>query len=127
MASSHSSMWLCLQLLVVADAHAEALADDLHPIAEEIEEHGQQRADVQHDVEIERLGVPAEQPGSEIQVRGAADRQKLGEALDDGQDDHLQDGHKQPGYGIREKLGKRRGARETGGRDHPRCRERRPL
>jgi hypothetical protein len=49
---------------------------------------------VQHDVEIQRLSLPSEQPGSEIEVRGAAYRQKFREALDDAQDNDLQDGHK---------------------------------
>ena len=82
------------------------LADNLHPIRKKVEEHGEQRADVQHDVEIQALGVPAEKPGGEIQVRSTGNGQKLGEALDNGQQNHLVDGHKQPGYGIGENLSK---------------------
>ena len=41
--------------------------------------------------------LPAEQPRGQVQMRGAADRQKFGEALDHRQDDHLQNGHKGSG------------------------------
>ena len=68
---------------VRAEAKAEALGEDLQPVAEEIDEDGEQRAQVQRDIEIESLHLPAEQPGGQVKVRGAADRQKFGEPLDD--------------------------------------------
>ena len=92
-ASSQSSIAVVLQLFVVPASHAETLRDDLHPVAEEIEQHGDQRPEVQHDIEIEPLCLPAEQPGGEVQMRGTADRQKFGKPLDDGQDDDLDQRH----------------------------------
>ena len=92
-ASSHSSARLCFSSAIAAVAHPEALGDDLHPVAKEIDQYGQQRAHVQRDVEGQRLGLPAEQPGSEIQVRRAADGQEFGKALDNGEQNDLVEGH----------------------------------
>jgi hypothetical protein len=38
----------------------------LQPVAQEIEQDGQQGADVQRDIEIERLGLPPQQLRSEV-------------------------------------------------------------
>ena len=81
------------EFLIAADAHAEALGDDLVPIAGEIEEDGEQGADVQGDIEIEAFELPAEEPGSEVEMGGAGNGQKFGQTLDDGQDNHLEERH----------------------------------
>ena len=47
-----------------------------------------------------RLRLPAQQPGREVEMRGAADRQELRETLDNAQDDHLRDGHKSSACGM---------------------------
>ena len=85
---------IVLQLFIAAETHTKTLRHNLHPIAEEIEHDGQQGADMQGDIEIERLGLPPQQPRSEVQVRGAADRQEFRKSLNDGQNYHLQERHK---------------------------------
>ena len=62
---------------------AEALGDHLDPIAEEVYDHRRHRSHVQGDVEAQALVVPAQEPGNERQVRRAADREELGQALND--------------------------------------------
>ncbi len=48
---------------------------------------------MQRDVEGEAGIFPAEQPGHQDQMRGAADRQKFGERLNDSENDDLVDRH----------------------------------
>jgi hypothetical protein len=48
---------------------------------------------VQRNVEGEPRILPAEEPGCEGQVRGAADGRELSERLDDGEDDDLVERH----------------------------------
>src|ERR1700729_1430385 len=76
------------------EAEAEAAQDELHPVVDEIEDDGDQGADVESDVKCharigERVPKPRGEPWHENQVRGAADGQKFGETLDDGQYDRL--------------------------------------
>ena len=46
---------IVLEFLIAPHAYAEALGDDLDPVAGEIDEDGEQGADVQGDIEIQRL------------------------------------------------------------------------
>ena len=62
---------------------AEALGDDLDPVAEEVYDHRQHGSHVQGDVEAQALVVPAEQPRNERQVRGTAYGEEFGQALND--------------------------------------------
>jgi len=79
-ARSHRSPVLPLQFFIVSPAHAKTLGDDLDPIAGKVDENGEEGADVEGDVEGEAFGLPAQQPGSEVEVGSAADGQELGEA-----------------------------------------------
>ena len=92
-ASSHSRARFCLSCGSLPDAQPETLADDLHPIAEKVDEDRGQRPGMQRDVEGESGVFPAEQPGRQDQVRGAADGRKFRERLDDGEDDDLVERH----------------------------------
>ena len=67
----------------------------LHELRAEKQDDGQERAQVTGDVECEpqRAGVPTEECTAENQVRGARDRQELGQTLDDPEDDRPQKGH----------------------------------
>ena len=95
---------ILLERRIVAKAQPEALRDDLHPIAEEEQEHRDQRAGVKCNVEGESAIVPAENPRNDDQVRAAADGQEFGESLDDAEDDRVQEGHRvrvaQVGNGV---------------------------
>ena len=78
------------------ECHAAATYDQ--HLAPKVPEHRDQRADVQRDVErlVERvvrreLG-PTEELGDEDQVAARRDREELGEALNDAEDDGVEDG-----------------------------------
>jgi len=90
---------ILLQFVVFGAADSEALGDDLHPVGGEVDEDGEEGADVEGDIEVECLGIPAEQPGGEVEVCRAADGQEFGESLDDGQDNDLRQWHKSSGCG----------------------------
>ncbi len=81
------------ELRIVAPVEPEALPDDLDPVAKEVNEHRDQRARVQRDVEREPGVLPSEEPRDQHQVRGAANGQEFGEGLHDGENDHLINGH----------------------------------
>ena len=78
-----------LEFVVSAGAQSEPLGYDLHPILKEINDHGQQRAEMEGDIEVERFNLPPEKPGSEVQMRAAADGQEFGKALDQRQNYNL--------------------------------------
>ena len=72
---------------------------DVRPhLVPEVGEHRDQRADVQRDVErlvqrvVRRELGPTEQLGDEDQVAARRDREELGEALNDAEDDGVEDG-----------------------------------
>src|SRR5262249_24888530 len=82
-----------LRDLAVSKAAAEPLHDP-HPVApKEAEQHesrGEVRADQEDDEEVAvRLDVPAEQVGDDHAVAEARDREQLGEALEQSEDDRL--------------------------------------
>ncbi len=82
---------------IAADLQPEALARELNPIAEEVHDHRRQRTEVQRDVEIEAVEfriIPTEQARNQGKVRGAADRQELGQTLNDRHNDDLIEGHR---------------------------------
>ena len=61
----------------------------------EVDEQGDQRAQVEHHAERQRGDervVPAEQERHDDQVPGRGDRQELGESLHDPHDERLEDG-----------------------------------
>ena len=68
-------------------------AREPHPLGAEVAEHGDERADVQRDVERESGLGPAEEPRREGEMRGARDREELGEALEEAEDEGLEEGH----------------------------------
>ncbi len=68
-------------------------AREAHPLRAEISEHRDQRAEVQRDVEGESGLGPAEEPRREREMRGAADRQELGEALENAEHQRLEESH----------------------------------
>ena len=88
-ASSHSRARFCLSCGSLPAFSPKPLADNLHPIAKEVDENRQQRAGVERDVEGESRIFPAEQPGRQRQVSRAADRRKFGKRLNDGEHDDL--------------------------------------
>ena len=59
----------------------------------EVDQHGEQAADVGGEVEDLPLVGPAEEARHQDEVRRRAHRQELGEPLHDGEDDGLQRGH----------------------------------
>jgi len=68
---------------------------EMHPILPEIDQHGQQCAQVDGDRVDQTMGkLPAQPPGDQHQVAGAGDRQEFGCALNDAQDNSLQDAQK---------------------------------
>jgi hypothetical protein len=67
----------------------ESSERQFHPVFKKIQENRDQRAGVQGHVEgLTPIGPP-KQPGKKYQVGRAADRKKLRQALDDGEDDCL--------------------------------------
>src|ERR1019366_1345000 len=83
---------------IAAFAHAQSHLDHLEPIAPEIEQHRHQRSRVQGNV-IGQAGVlPFEYPGNQPQMRCAGNRQKLRQALHDGEYDGLVEGHGTPNF-----------------------------
>ena len=83
----------------VADAslaHArQPRADVAHPVAREVDEQRHQRAEMQEDVEGEAadqpIGLPARDPGRQLEVRRRADRDELGQALEEPDERGLED------------------------------------
>ena len=65
-------------------------AQHLPEIAPEIQHHRQQRADMHRHVEQQPLILPAGDIGHQDQMRRGADREKFGNALDQGQDDQVE-------------------------------------
>ena len=82
-------------------ARQAALADGSEPglgqlehVPPEVREQRHERPHVQHDDErgaVDELVVPAQERREQDQVRRRADRQELGESLDDPDDDRLED------------------------------------
>ena len=68
---------------------AEPRANHREKLAPEIGDDGEQRADVNGDVEGEALVRPAEEMRHQHEVAGARNRQELGQALHDGENDRL--------------------------------------
>ena len=69
--------------------------DETEPVGPEVDEQREQRPDVEHDAERQRLDervVPAEQERDDDQVPGRGDRQELGESLHDPHDQRLDHG-----------------------------------
>ena len=64
-----------------------------HDIAPEIDEDGEQRAHMGHDVGEHALIRPVEQSGRQDEMAGRGNRQELGDALDQSEDEDLFDGH----------------------------------
>src|SRR5262249_1706551 len=89
-----------LGVSLIAHVSAASLYDDLNPVGQAIDHHREQGADVEEEVEIQRLRLPSQQPGGEVKVRGAADGQELCKPLDDSQDDDVRKGHKESACGI---------------------------
>ena len=81
---------IVLEFFIAIHEYAEALRDNLYPVAGKVEEHRQQCPHVQGDIEIQPFQLPPEKPRGQIQVGGTRYRQKLGQALDHRQDNHLQ-------------------------------------
>ena len=82
-------MAIALDLRIASGVNPKSLTDDLNPVAEEVNQNGGQGADVKRDIIAESRIGPAEQAGQNGQMRSAADGQKLGEALDDAQENHF--------------------------------------
>ena len=78
---------------IAPEIQSESLADDLDPIAKEVDDHRHQRARVQRDIERQAAVLPTEEPRDQDQMRGAANGQKFGERLHNRQNDHLVNGH----------------------------------
>ena len=87
----HASLLHRLHALRAHDL--ERGGDQLHPLVAEIDEHGDERAHVQRDIDRESRLRPAERPWRQREMRGARDRQKLGQSLQDAEDERLKDGH----------------------------------
>jgi hypothetical protein len=73
--------------------NGEERLGERHPFLPEEPHERDQRAEVQRDVEGEPGRGPSQDPRGEGEVRGAADRKKLGETLDDAEHDRLEDCH----------------------------------
>src|SRR5215467_7901239 len=73
--------------------NAEPIQDDLQPGSEEIGRHGNERPQMQRNIERQARILPAQQPRRHNQVRRAADRQKFSYALDDSEDYDLNEWH----------------------------------
>jgi hypothetical protein len=81
---------------VAALAHGgERAADELDQVLAEVEQHRQQRAQVQRDVEGDVVGgiPPAEQPVRKGQMGRRRDRKEFAQALDHAEDRRLQWSH----------------------------------
>ncbi len=76
-------------VMPAARQRAEPGARHREQLAAEVGDDGEQRADVHGDVEGEPLVLPAEQVRHQHEVARARDRQELGQALDDREDDGL--------------------------------------
>src|SRR5271155_5987036 len=73
---------------------AQAAERELNPFAEEIEQDGDQSAEVQRYVEGDAGILPVQQVWNQNQMRRAADGQKFGEALHDCENDCLPQRHR---------------------------------
>jgi len=73
----------------------ERAVQEFEPVASEVGEHGDERAEVQRDVERQVVGgiAPARDPVGQREVRGRRNREKLGEPLDQTQDGRLPGSH----------------------------------
>ena len=102
-------------------AGAQPGAGDVPQIVAEVEQDGGHRPELDDRGEGGAGVVPAGERGHEAQVRGGGDRQELGEALHDAQDDGLKGVHVggQPRRWARapepRRAARRRGTRGTGG------------
>ena len=96
---NQNSFGLAIEILIgIAGAGPQHLAPESQkqqadPGLGEIDQHRRQRPQVQGDVKQQALVFPAQQPGNEDQVRGAADGQKFRRGLHQGQDHRLKQGH----------------------------------
>ena len=73
--------------------HAEAAESQCEPVLPEIEKYGDEGAGVERHVERFARVLPMEQPREKNKVGGAADGQKFGQCLDQGEDDRLKKRH----------------------------------
>jgi hypothetical protein len=78
---------------VSSNAKAESLSNHLQPITEEVYEYRCESPNMQGDVERQTRIGPTQKPRDQCQVRRARDRQEFGEALDNAQNDCLQERH----------------------------------
>jgi len=67
-----------LEFRVMPGVRSEALRHYLDPIGQKVDQNRQQGPYVQGDIEVQRLGLPSQQPRREVEMRRAADRQKFG-------------------------------------------------
>ena len=79
--------------VALAARGAQQSADHRGDIAPKIEDHGKHGADVNGDVHGQTLIGPAGQHRHQRQMAGGTDRQKLGQALDNGENDDLCKAH----------------------------------
>jgi len=68
--------------------------DQAQHVAPEVEQDGAQRADMHRDIDKQALVRPVGEPRHQDQVRRGTDRQELGDALDQRQDDDLDQRHR---------------------------------
>ena len=78
----------------LADAR-QPRADVAHPVAREVDEQRHERAEMQEDVEGQAadqpVGLPAGDPRRQLEVRGRADRDELGQPLEEPDERGLED------------------------------------
>src|ERR1700761_8048742 len=72
---------------------SKSVRDQLHPILEKKNEDSRQSSDVKRDVKAEARVREIQKLWNDSQVRCAADRQELGQTLDDAQHDRLIERH----------------------------------
>src|SRR5690606_32120658 len=72
-------------------------------VAAEVQQHGEQAAEVQSDVERQTLVRPTGEGRYQDQVRRAGNREKFSEALEQGKDNNVQPIH--DGYALLMKVG----------------------
>src|SRR5579872_6208567 len=82
-----------LQFRILAKIQPQAVRDDLHPVLEKVNQDGRERADMERDVEGQAAVVPPEEPGNHDQMCAAADGEKFGQALNQTENDGMDEGH----------------------------------
>ena len=79
----------------MAGTEAESLRNDLNPIPEKVDQHGEQGAEVERDIEGKALIGPPEEPGGEGQVGAGADGEKFGDSLDQRKNNYMEQRHRE--------------------------------